>query len=38
MTPELLSSIWYIPIHLKFLFNEQATFDKIITDYAKENK
>lgn len=38
MTPELLSRLWYIPIRLKFLFNEQATFDKIITDYAQENK
>jgi tetraacyldisaccharide 4'-kinase len=38
MTPELLSRLWYVPIRLKFLFNEQATFDKIITDYAKENK
>ncbi len=38
MTQELLSSIWYIPIGLKFLFDEQPTFDKIITDYAKENK
>jgi tetraacyldisaccharide 4'-kinase len=38
MTSELFSSIWYIPIRLKFLFNEQSTFDKIIRDYAKENK
>jgi tetraacyldisaccharide 4'-kinase len=38
MTPGLLSRLWYIPIRLKFLFDEQATFDKIITDYAKENK
>jgi len=38
MTPELLSRLWYIPIQLKFLFDEQATFDKIITDYAKKNK
>lgn len=37
ITPELLSRIWYIPIRLKFLFNEHVTFDKIISDYAKNN-
>jgi len=38
LNDDILANIWYIPIHLKFLFNKETIFNKLIIDYAKRNK
>jgi tetraacyldisaccharide 4'-kinase len=35
--PELSEKIWYIPIELKILFNQQGTFIKTIENYVRSN-
>ncbi len=37
-TPELKSSIYYLPVQVKFLDKEGKLFDKKILDYVAENK
>jgi tetraacyldisaccharide 4'-kinase len=37
IAPELSEKIWYIPIELKILFNQQGTFIKTIENYVRSN-
>lgn len=40
LTPDkgLLKNIFYIPIEIRFLFNEKKQFDNTITNYVEKNK
>jgi len=38
LTPEVKSSMYYLPVQVKFLEKESRLFDKKILDYVGENK
>ena len=38
LPPEISERIWYLPIQLRILFNQQDNFNKIIKSYVNTNK